>query len=91
MSARKSGGTTRSISITGGHSNQDQICLENIVCYIGFCVYRGSYLLWSPVKVGQVIMFYGAEGGAIKSIRPPQYLLFLWFILRSGMLLSYQG
>lgn len=35
--------------ITGGPSKQDQIVLEKIENYIGFRVYRGIYLLWSPV------------------------------------------
>ena len=36
-------------SITGDHSKQDQILLVKIGKYIGFCLYRRSYLLWSPV------------------------------------------
>ena len=35
--------------ITGGHSKQDQIMSVKIGKYIGGCVYRRSYLLWSPV------------------------------------------
>ena len=32
-------------------SNLDQILLVKIATYIGFCVYRRSYLIWSPVIV----------------------------------------
>ena len=38
---------------TGDHSKQDQISLEKIAEYIGFCAYRRSYFLWSPV-IGEV-------------------------------------
>ena len=34
-------------SATGGDSKWDQILLVKIGKYIGFCVYRSSYLLWS--------------------------------------------
>ena len=34
-----------------GHDKQDQILLVNMCNCIGFCTYRESYLLWSPVKV----------------------------------------
>ena len=37
------------VVITGGHSKLDPILLVKIGKYIGFCVYRRSYLLWSPV------------------------------------------
>ena len=36
---------------TWDHSKQDQILLVKIVKYIGFRVYRRSYLLWSPAIV----------------------------------------
>ena len=39
------------ISITGGHSTYDQLLVVKIGKYIGFCVYRRSYLLCSPVIV----------------------------------------
>ena len=38
--------------ITGDHSKQDQILLVKIDKYIGFCVYRRSYLLSPPVIEG---------------------------------------
>ena len=37
------------VTITGVHSNQDQIPLVKIRKYIGFYVDRKSWLLWSPV------------------------------------------
>ena len=37
--------------MTGNHSKQDQMCSVKIGKYIGFWVYRRSYLLWSPVIV----------------------------------------
>ena len=36
-------------TITGDDSKQDQISSVKIGKYIGFCVYRRSYLLWCPV------------------------------------------
>ena len=36
-------------TITGDHSESDLILFVNVAKYIGFCVYRGSYLIWSPV------------------------------------------
>ena len=36
-------------TITGDRSKQDQIWSVKIGKYIGFRVYRGSYLLWPPV------------------------------------------
>ena len=38
------------ITITGVHSNQDQIWLVRMGEYIGFYVDRRSWLLWSPVN-----------------------------------------
>ena len=38
-----------SSSITGDHSKYDQKSLVKLSKYIGFCMYRRSYLLWSPV------------------------------------------
>ena len=37
-----------SSTITGGHSKQDHIWLVKIGKYVGFCMYRRSYLIWSP-------------------------------------------
>ena len=37
--------------LRGGHSKQDQILLAKVARYIGFCVYRRSYLLWSTVII----------------------------------------
>ena len=39
-----------STTITGVHSNQDQIWLVKRGEYIGFYVYRRSWLLWSPIN-----------------------------------------
>lgn len=33
------------------HSKQDQILLVRIGNYVGFSVYHGSYLPWSPVLI----------------------------------------
>lgn len=45
---------------TGGHGNQDQICLVQIPVCIVFCVYDGSRLLWSRYRkrtsVGQGLL-----------------------------------
>ena len=46
----------------GERVNQDQIWLEKIGVYVGFCLYRGSWLVWSPV------LFLGAKF----SIPPPK-------------------
>ena len=60
-------------TIMGEHSNQDQICLAKIVYYIVFCVYRGSYLLWSPVMP---IMSYGGGYDLREGcVRPSRSLL----------------
>ena len=47
-------------STTRGHNKQDQILLVKIAKYIVFCVYRRSYLLWSPVigVCGVVVVLY---------------------------------
>ena len=37
--------------ITGGRSNQDLIRCVKIGIYMGFCVHRGSWLLWPPVII----------------------------------------
>ena len=42
--------TSKPSTITGVHSNQDEIWLVKIGEYIGFYVYRRSSLLWSPVN-----------------------------------------
>ena len=36
-------------TIAGVHSKKDKILLVKIAKYIGFCVYRRSYLIWPPV------------------------------------------
>ena len=41
-------------TITGDHSKQDQILLVKKAEYIGFCVYRRSYLIWSRVLVQRI-------------------------------------
>ena len=46
------------ITITGVHSNQDQIWLVRMGEYIGFYVDRRSWLLWSPVNR----WFFGSTG-----------------------------
>ena len=38
-------------TITGDHSKQDEILLVKIAKYIGFRLYRRSYLIWSPVSL----------------------------------------
>ena len=40
------------LAITEDHSKWDQILSVEMVKYIGFCVYRRSYLLWFPIIVG---------------------------------------
>ena len=45
-------------TVPRGHSKWDQLLLVNIGEYIGFCVYRRSCLLWSPV-----IVHRGQESG----------------------------
>ena len=39
----------RGVPVKRDHSKQDHILLVKIGKYIGFCVYRGSYLIWFPV------------------------------------------
>ena len=41
-------------TITEGHSKQDQILLVKVGNHVGYCVYRRSYSLWSPVLDGTV-------------------------------------
>ena len=43
------GQTLLGTNITGGHNKYDQILCVKIGKYVDFCVYRRSYLLWSPV------------------------------------------
>ena len=38
-----------STTITGDHSKWNQILLVNKAKYISLCMYRRSYLVWSPV------------------------------------------
>ena len=38
-------------AITEDHSKYNQISLVKIAIYVGFCVYRRPYLIWSPVII----------------------------------------
>ena len=55
--------TDSRILITGDHSKLDQILFVKTTKYKGFCVYRRSYLLWSPV-IGPVAFV----GGDVSSL-----------------------
>ena len=54
----------REFTITGDHSKWNQILLVKIGKYVGFSVYRRSYLLWFPV-IGvclELILHHAARG-----------------------------
>ena len=67
-------------NIAGGHSKKDQLLLVKIAKYIGFCAYRRSYLLWSPVIVPSRVFqkFARISGGfTVKSVE--------FAVLRTGV------
>ena len=77
------------VVFTGDHSKQDQMLLVKIAKYIGFCLYRRSYFLWSPVivqlqftpKVSSVLLYFRVRASRICWCRVPDSTAILLALL----------
>ena len=67
--------TTKIPLFTGAHRNQDLIRCEKIGVYMGFCVHRGSSLLWFPVIRVLPVSSHYLKPGMLKRLQGTYVLL----------------